>query len=63
MNPIVKFIARGKVRGLISSHRSSAAAAKSVKRDHAQCDALGGGAYSDARVYAIHKNGDMTGPY
>lgn len=40
----------GEVRGIISYHRELSAAARSMHRDAAGCDSLGGGAYSDASV-------------
>lgn len=63
MDKIKFFIARGPVRGTISRHRSEKAAHKAVDRDRRQCSGLGRGAYSDAKVYAIHESGSMTGPY
>jgi hypothetical protein len=56
-DPIVRYIVRGNVRGLISRHRTESAARKSAARDARACASLGGGAYSDARVYAVHRSG------
>jgi hypothetical protein len=52
MTNSVKFIVRGSVRGLISTHRSLSKALASESRDRRQCSRLGGGSYSDATVYA-----------
>jgi hypothetical protein len=62
-NPIVKWVVRGPVRGTISSHRTLSAAHKAVQRDRNACASLGGGAYSDASAYAVHKDVAVTGPY
>jgi hypothetical protein len=62
-NPIKSFVVRGPVRGLISRHRTESAAHRSAAKDQRQCRSLGGGAYSDAKVYAVHADGAMTGPY
>lgn len=63
MDPIKHYIVRGPVRGFISRHRSEYRARCAVMRDRRQCESLGGGAYSDAKVYAVHQSGNMTGPY
>jgi hypothetical protein len=63
MDPIIQWIARGPVRGLIGRHRLESAAHKAVARDRRACKKIGGGSYSDAVVYALHKSGKMTGPY
>ena len=42
----------GSVRGDISiKHRSLDAAIRGYQRDHSACRSLGGGAYSDVRIY------------
>jgi hypothetical protein len=50
---MVKFLVRGSVRGKISdNHRTLSGAVRSMMKDHRSCGRLGGGSYSDARVYA-----------
>jgi hypothetical protein len=43
------YIVYGKVRGLVSEHRSERAAEKSLAKDRRGCSKQGG--YSDAQVY------------
>ena len=44
-----KYEVRGSVRGLVSTHRTLAAAQKSLARDQRGCRSQGG--YSDCRIY------------
>ena len=62
-DPIKSFIVRGAVRGYLSSHRVEDRAHLAAIKDRKICRRLGGGAYSDARVFAVHASGSMTGPY
>lgn len=62
-DPIKKFVVRGAVRGFISYHRFETRAHQAAIKDRVACRGLGGGAYSDAKVYAVHASGAMTGPY
>jgi hypothetical protein len=64
MNPIKYFVVYGNVRGFLSKHKLEKYAHKACEKDHISCKSLpGGNSYSDTKVYAIHKNGDRTGPY
>jgi len=60
---IVRYVLRGHVRGILSYHRKLTAARRAKSRDIKSCAALGRGAYSDARVYAEHKDGTQTQVY
>ena len=59
-SPIIWYTVRGSVRGLVSRHRLLSLAKESKRRDHDMCDGLGGGAYSDALIYAEHKDGTQS---
>lgn len=45
------YVVYGSVRGLVSEHRSLAAAQRSAEKDRRDCGSLGGGAYSDVSIY------------
>jgi hypothetical protein len=47
------YVVKGKVRGEISKHLKLSAAVRSMARDHRICRNMGGGAYSDARVFDL----------
>jgi len=47
------YVVKGKVRGEISRHLKLSAAVRAMARDHRICNELGGGAYSDARVFDL----------
>lgn len=49
----LKYIVKGNVRGLISTHRKFSAAVKSLLKDNKECSELGGGAYSDANISVL----------
>lgn len=49
----LKYIVKGNVRGLISTHRKLSAAIKSLLKDKKECSSLGGGAYSDVNVSVL----------
>ncbi len=51
MTQDTRYEVSGNVRGLISKHYTLREAIKSKERDHRQCAALGGGAYSDATIH------------
>jgi hypothetical protein len=50
-----QYIVFGSVRGLVSSHRTIAAAERALERDQRGCRAQGG--YSDATVYEYRDGG------
>ena len=50
--PKFLYIVYGDVRGLVSEHRTLSGAIRGYDRDSADCAWLGGGAYSDVRMYA-----------
>lgn len=52
-----RYIVYGSVRGMVSKHRTAAGAERSLAADRRGCRSLGGGAYSDARVYVIDRAG------
>lgn len=52
-----KYIVYGSVRGLVSEHRTLAAALKAAGKDRRDCRSCGGGAYSDVRVYESVEGG------
>lgn len=54
---IVRYVLSGHVRGIISYHQSLTAARRAKSRDLKSCAKLGRGAYSDARIFAVHKDG------
>jgi hypothetical protein len=45
------YIVYGRVRGMVSEHRTLAGARRSQQRDADECGRTGRGAYSDARTY------------
>jgi hypothetical protein len=62
MNPIVYWITRGPVRGQCGhKHRTEAGAHRCRHADARACRSVRG--YSDRWTMAVHKNGDVTGPY
>lgn len=61
-NAIVHYITRGSVRGQCShKHKTIPAAEECIRQDGKGCASQGG--YSDRKVLAVHRNGDVTGPY
>ena len=53
------YVVNGAVRGEISRHIKLSAAVRAMARDHRACKGLGGGAYSDARVFDL-KTGEAV---
>jgi len=51
------YIVYGSVRGLVSEHRTLSGATRSMLRDASGCASLGGGAYSDASIWAWTEDG------
>lgn len=49
----MKYSVEGSIRGVISRHRKLSAAVKSMRKDHGDCYALGGGAYSDVDIVRL----------
>jgi hypothetical protein len=57
--PYDKYIVKGDIRGLVSSHLTVDDAIKAAKRDRERCKHLGAGAYSDVLVYRIDLDGEL----
>jgi len=58
----INYVVQGSVRGHVSNHRTLEAAIKSMHKDWDSCSKLGGGSYSDAKIYEVlHGASGATG--